>query len=102
VSHLLDAAIAFAGGPHDASPSLVRAVLDGWADGGGGPVDLDGASTPIADAGFRAVLFHAWRALGHRGVDEAARARSAALVPTLAAAWVAAAPALRAWEARLA
>jgi len=101
VSHLLDAAVAFAGGPHEASPALVRAALDGWAEAGGGPVDLDGASTPLANTGLRAVLFHAWRALGHRGVDAAARDRSAALVPGLAAAWSSSAPALRAWEARL-
>jgi GNAT superfamily N-acetyltransferase len=102
VSHLLDAAVAFAGGPHDAPPDLVRAALAGWSDAGGGPLDLDGASTPVANAGFRAVLFHAWRALGHRGVDAPSRTRSAALVPDLATTWAAAAPALRAWEARLA
>ena len=102
VSHLLDAALAFSGGPHAADPSLVAAALDGWAAAGGGPVDLDGASTPIANAGLRTVLFHAWRALGHRGVDARARAASAALVPALATAWVAAGPALRGWESRLA
>lgn len=102
VSQLLDAAIAFAGGALAAPEDLVRAVLAGWADAGGGPIDLDGASTPIANAGLRAVLFHAWRALGHRGVDDAARARSATRVPALAGVWVAAAPELRAWEERLA
>lgn len=100
-SHLLDGLIAFAGGPHDAPPDLVRAGLAGWSEAGGGPLDLDGASTPVANAGLRTVLFHAWRALGHRPVTPAARAASAALVPTLAAEWSRSAPTLRTWEHHL-
>lgn len=101
-SHLLDAAIGFSGGAQDATEHLVRAALDGWAAAGGGPVDLAGATIPIANTHLRAVLFHTWRALGHRGADDTSRARSADLVARLAPTWADEAVALRTWEDRLA
>lgn len=80
-SHLLGAALAFGG------PDAVAVVEAGWAEAGGGPLDRRAADVPLRNEQLRTVLFHAWRALGHRGVAAPARAHSASLVPTLAVTW---------------